>query len=317
MGAPTEFGRERPEKIQMARDISGAQRGSAGLGELAPGVLPARTGILRKEGEYWTVGFGGKYFRLKDSKGLGYLAHLLRHPGVEFHVLDLFGGIASPPREDESRLSRGPARGDNNPESADIHITRLSDAGEMLDEQAKLSYRRRLSDLRGELEEAKKQGNVERAERAEWEIDALTSELSRAVGLGGRNRRAASASERARQNITKTLKALVERIAQNDTPLGDILSQCIKTGTFCSYRPISDAPILWEFAQTGAGSPIEPAVQPISRAAPAAGHADHPILERSPFWFAERTAFVGRESERRAIRAVIDRADWPGGCRSA
>ena len=37
---------------------------------------------------------------------------------------------------------------------------------------------------------AKKLGDVERAERAEREIDALTRELSRAVGLGGRNRRA-------------------------------------------------------------------------------------------------------------------------------
>src|SRR5260370_40137222 len=50
--------------------------------------------IFRKEGEYWTLGHGDKSFRLKDTKGLGYLAHLLRHPGVEFHVLDLAGGIA-------------------------------------------------------------------------------------------------------------------------------------------------------------------------------------------------------------------------------
>jgi predicted ATPase len=33
-------------------------------------------------------------FRLKNTKGFAYLAHLLRHPGTEFHVLDLAGGIA-------------------------------------------------------------------------------------------------------------------------------------------------------------------------------------------------------------------------------
>jgi hypothetical protein len=69
--------------------------------------------------------------------------------------------------------------------TAGIFIGGLGDAGEMLDEQAKVACRRRLSELREELEEAKKQGNVERAERAEQEIDALTRELSRAVGLGG------------------------------------------------------------------------------------------------------------------------------------
>ena len=134
----------------------------------------------------------------------------------------------------------------------------------MLDEQAKVAYRRRLSELREELEEAKELGNVERAEQAEQEIDALTRELSRAVGLGGRNRRAASASERARQSITKTIKAVVERIAQSDAALGDILSRCIKTGNFCSYQPDPDFPIAWEFAATT----IEPAEQPTSSGDP-------------------------------------------------
>jgi len=34
----------------------------------------ARKGIFRKEGEYWTIGYGANFFRLKDSKGLAYLA---------------------------------------------------------------------------------------------------------------------------------------------------------------------------------------------------------------------------------------------------
>ena len=99
-----------------------------------------------------------------------------------------------------------------------------------------------------ELEEAKEVGNVERAEQAEQEIDALTTELSRAVGLGGRDRRAASASERARQSIKKSIKSVLERIAQSDAALGDIFSRCIKTGFFCRYQPDPDFPIAWEFA---------------------------------------------------------------------
>src|SRR5712692_1304473 len=183
--------------------------------------------IFRKEGEYWTVGRGGNTFRLKDTKGLGYLAHLIRHPAAEFHVLDLVGGIAGQRDEDEtSQSAHGLPRGDEDLEKAGIHIGSLGDAGEMLDEQAKAAYRRRLSELREELEEAKELGNVERAEDAEQEIDALTRELSRAVGLGGRNRKAASASERARQSITKTIKAVLERIAESDAGLGEILSRC-------------------------------------------------------------------------------------------
>src|SRR5260221_1222242 len=211
----------------------------------------AEQAIFCKEGEYWAIGFGGKSFRLKDTKGLGYLAYLMRHPAVEFHVLDLAGGIASQRDEDEAGQStNGLPRGDEELEKAGIHIGNLGDAGEMLDEQAKVAYRRRLAELREELEEAKELGNVERAEQAEQEIDALTSELSRAVGLGGRNRRAASASERARQSIAKTIKSGLDRIAQSDATLGDLLSRCIKTGNFCSYQPDPEFPIAWRFDAT-------------------------------------------------------------------
>ncbi len=264
--------------------------------------------IFRKEGEYWTVGRGGNTFRLKDTKGLGYLAHLLRHPDVEFHALDLAGGIAGQRDDDETEQSpRGLPRGDEELEKAGIHIGSLGDAGEMLDEQAKVAYRRRLSDLREELEEAKELGNVERAERAEEEIDALTRELSRAVGLGGRSRRAISASERARQTVAKTIKSVLERIAQSDATLADILSRRIRTGNFCSYQPDPALPIAWEFDAN------EPTEHLTSSSEPAPARADHPqtspaVLEVSPFSFAEQTAFVGRESERSTIRAAIDRA---------
>jgi AAA ATPase domain len=266
--------------------------------------------IFRKEGEYWAIGYGKKPFRLKNTKGLGYLAHLLCHPAVEFHVLDLAGGVAGQREDDETnQFMHGLPRGEQDLEKAGIHIGNLGDAGEMLDEQAKVAYRRRLSELREELEEAKEVGNVERAEKAEQEIDALTSELSRAVGLGGRNRRAASASERARQSVTKTIKAVVERIMQSDTALGDIFSRCIKTGNFCSYQPDPDFPIAWEFDATA----IEPAERPTSSGEFAPACTDHPqtspaVLEISPFSFAGQTAFVGRESELRTIRAAIDRA---------
>src|SRR6202043_2504029 len=56
-----------------------------------------------------------------------------------------------------------------------------------------------------------------------------------------------------------------------------------------------------------------PAEQPDATGVPASPPADHPqaapaVLGVSPFLLAERTAFVGRESEGSAIRAVIDRA---------
>lgn len=37
-----------------------------------------------QEGEYWTIEFGGSVCRLRDSKGMRYLALLLSHPGGRY-----------------------------------------------------------------------------------------------------------------------------------------------------------------------------------------------------------------------------------------
>jgi hypothetical protein len=40
--------------------------------------------VFRLEGEYWTIAYQGALCRLRDAKGLRYLAHLLRRPGQRF-----------------------------------------------------------------------------------------------------------------------------------------------------------------------------------------------------------------------------------------
>ena len=45
--------------------------------------------MLRREGDYWSVVFEGRTVRVRDLKGIRYLARLLAAPGLEFHALDL------------------------------------------------------------------------------------------------------------------------------------------------------------------------------------------------------------------------------------
>jgi hypothetical protein len=87
----------------MTNETPSAQFVASGVGHPGSSVSSEQKGEFRKEGEYWIVGYGGKSFRLKDTKGLGYVAHLLRHPPLEFHVLDLAGGIAGQRDDDETR----------------------------------------------------------------------------------------------------------------------------------------------------------------------------------------------------------------------
>jgi hypothetical protein len=164
---------------------------------------------VTREGETWRIrSSAGADVVLEDRKGLHYLAELVRAPGREMHVTQL----------------------------ADL-LEPAGDAGVVLDVKAKDAYRRRLEDLRDTLEEARRFGDETRASRAEAEIDALVEQLAGAVGLGGRDRKMGSHVERARINVQRRLKDVLQRVEKQDAALGRYLAAAIKTGIWCSFCP--------------------------------------------------------------------------------
>jgi tetratricopeptide (TPR) repeat protein len=291
----------------MTGNIRSPKLGSVALAQAQSSAPDPLKGALYQEGEYWVVELGGKIVRIKEAKGLTYLSYLLRHPGMEFHVLDLAGGIANGTYGDEADPSAGDSiRGDYGLGKAEIYVGGLGDAGELLDDKAKIAYRRRASELLEELEEARSLGKAEHAEQLEEELDALTGELTRAVDLRGRNRRAASASERARQTVTKAIRTVIERVAQKDAAIGNVFSRCIKTGTFCRYQPDPDLLIAWEFTAIPAESFM--ASPELASADRDGEQSSRPILGGVLFSTAQRTPFVGRDTESSAIRSTISHA---------
>jgi tetratricopeptide (TPR) repeat protein len=185
----------------------------------AAGAAEPETRFVR-EGEFWTIAYAETTMRLRDVKGLRYIATLLAAPGLDVHVLELV---------------------------ADGSDGRAVDGDELhaLDSQAKEEYRARLDDLRAELEEARGFADDERAAGLEEEIDALVSELAQAVGLGGRDRPSSSSAERARVNVTKAIRTAIKLIERESPQLADHLSAAIHTGRFCSYAPPGEAPPRW------------------------------------------------------------------------
>jgi hypothetical protein len=100
--------------------------------------------------------------------------------------------------------------------------------------------------LRAELEEAEGCNDPARVAKAQVERDFLVGELARAVGLGGRDRRAASHAERARLNVTRAIRAAMANLARANPALGQHLAVTVRTGQYCAYTPDPRAPIAWE-----------------------------------------------------------------------
>ncbi|WP_159393912.1 ATP-binding protein [Streptomyces sp. NRRL F-5755] len=209
-----------------------APRRSAAATDTRAAAVPHQA-ALRRKGDYWTLSHDGLVVHLKHTVGLGYLARLLAEPDREFLARELAAaerGMATlgAPVLREWPASPGPG-----------------DAGPALDARAKAAYRRRLRELAEDLEEAERFHDTGRAERARVELDAVTEQLAGAVGLGGRDRRADSDSERARLSVTKALKAAVKRVAVHDPVLGLHLQRSVRTGAYCSYAPDPATRIVW------------------------------------------------------------------------
>jgi hypothetical protein len=187
-----------------------------------------------REGDVWAIG-RDTLFRLKHTKGLGYLSVLLANPGREFHVLQLAGADASVVPH-QVAWSEAKALG----------LAADSVAGDsILDAEARAAYRERLDELRPELDDAERDDDTERAARIRAEIEAITDQLSAAFGLGGRARSQGSAAERARQSVTKAIRDALRRIAAEDMALGDHLTRAVRTGVYCSYDPDPAASLVW------------------------------------------------------------------------
>ena len=243
-------------------------------------------------GEYWTIGYDGAQFSLRDVKGLSYIQRLLQNPEEEFHALDLL-----------SRQGTDAASVDSTTEivaqlrnRADVTVRGLGDAGEMLDQEAKLQYRRRLHELGEKLEDLREKGAHDRAAEIESEIDFIQHEVARAVGLGGRNRRAGSTAERARLNVTRAIKSAIEKIALRDSTVAKLLDSSIRTGSFCSYVRDHNNQTNWRFSLA-----LE-SERPVAAATAVFRRSESAIAQA----LAGCKAFVGREAESAALDRILE-----------
>ena len=193
----------------------------------APRGAPTRRTVdLAPDDRGWVVSCGDVRARPRHQ-GAALPGRAPRSPGVERHALDLVDrveGVAA-----DRSVDRRP----------------LGDAGEVADAQARESYRRRIEALRAEIDDALTMGADDRAVALEGELEMRVGRPAEAFGLGGRGRRVASASERARLNVTRALRAAASRLAEAVPEVGTTLDSRLRTGIYCAYEPDGADEVRW------------------------------------------------------------------------
>src|SRR5436309_12043455 len=120
------------EHIDTPRQLLPAVRESPEESLATRPVLRAlEESVFIRQGDYWTIRYQGDVAILKATRGLDCLSYLLGHPTRDVHVSELHGT------------------------PMDLQVPAFfQDAGPILDSQAKAEYKRRIDELRNDLEEA-------------------------------------------------------------------------------------------------------------------------------------------------------------------
>jgi hypothetical protein len=165
-----------------------------------PSPEPATLAPAAQPG-YWRASYAGQVATVADRVGLRYLAQLLASPDRSIPALRLVvdGGAAVPA-----------ARGQR-----------------VLDDRTVVALRARVADLRQ---------RPDLADGEQAELERLTRELGRALGLGGRARTFADVPERARTAVRKAIKRAIDEISAANPAVGRHLATSVSTGTVCCYR---------------------------------------------------------------------------------
>jgi len=213
----------RSEAARAALDLAAQEAAQLGMPVPVPSGASRPAGVGRpgdrapvlvceRLGRQWRVALGSRAALVEDRVGMRHLATLIDNPGQEIPAIT---------------LAMGPAASSGGAGSAQP----------VLDDEAKRSYKRRLSELEAEIEELESADQFERADAVSAERDWLIAELASASGLGGRTRRFTGSEERARIAVGKAIRRVMKRVTDADAGIGAELRATVQTGLLCSYRP--------------------------------------------------------------------------------
>jgi hypothetical protein len=195
--------------------------------------------IFRNEGDTWAVKYNNELKNIKHTKGMDYIAFLLRNQGQKMHSMKMYQAMSGfIPNVDERLSKASPERIESD---EGLHVDG-KDAFELVDQKDIDSVKNKIKRLEDELNQAMMENDSVRENEISIKLDKLNDYLSKCT-YKGKIRTASDATERMRVSIYMAIKTAKNNIKKHHKELFNHLNKFITTGTSISYSP--DSPVSW------------------------------------------------------------------------
>jgi len=173
--------------------------------------------VFRHRGNDWLITYKGKEITVKHTKGMSFLAYLLRHPGSNVPCLAVYHQGEPDPD------TIGPKWADPTLSSLD------KGTNDGPDKTAWEQYGQRLSELDEEIAEAEQNNDLGKIETLKRERKEFLQYVHKSSSPADRQ------AENVRKNVQKAIKTAIKNIQEFSRELADHLDQNIFTGRECRY----------------------------------------------------------------------------------
>jgi len=195
--------------------------------------------LFRNDGATWTINFNDINKTIKHTKGMDYIALLLRHQGQRLHSMEMYQIISEIVPDVDERMSK------TSPEMIDSNEgfqVKNEKRFKMLDQKTVDVIKGKIIQLKAESNQAMMENDLIRENIISTKLDKLNDYLSKCT-YKGKIRTVSDANERMRQSIYRAINTAKKNIKKHHKKLFKHLDKFLTTGTFNSYSP--DTPVSW------------------------------------------------------------------------
>ena len=204
------------------------------------------------ENDFWHIRFRGATYSIKQSLGMRYIVCLIQrayHDEPEILAAGLYYLVQGHPPVTRTALDKLTV---DQLEDLGLSVADLGDGMDVITTEGKERVKGQIKELDLQIRESEEDGNMDEVFLLREKKEAIEDYIKKASGLGGRGRKGANPTKRARQAVSKSIKNTLANMQKKDgVELAAYIKDHCKLGHSCSFR--KDTSIPWQIVQKKMG----------------------------------------------------------------